>query len=372
MRPVSERFLRTVRGSHTMTARARVVVPGQTGTDPTGTVIPILGGDVQLNGRADVRSALQLTTEGSLWPIWASDPLAPYGNEVFVERGVQYGNGVTEWVSLGYHRINTPEQDDAPDGPIIIQAQDRMSGIVDGRLPAPIQFPATMTFGAITAQLVTDIYPSAVIEWDDLAVRDRQVGRATIAEQDRYGYLRDLWDSLGKIAYWDHRGILVIKSPPDASSPVAEISHGQDGVLVFLSRRLTREGVHNAIVATGEGADAASPVRAVAVDSSPNSPTYWHGPFGKAPLFYSSPLITTADQARTAARSMLARELGLPYAVDFGVVPNPALEPDDPVRVRYPGRSEVHVIDRLSVPLTAAGAMTASTREQTTVLIGVV
>ena len=65
MRPVSERFLRTVRGSHTMTARARVVVPGQTGTDPTGTVIPILGGDVQLNGRADVRSALQWAARAS-------------------------------------------------------------------------------------------------------------------------------------------------------------------------------------------------------------------------------------------------------------------------------------------------------------------
>ena len=371
MRPVSEAFLRTVRGSHTMTARARVVAPGQTGVNPTGTEVPILGGDVHLDGRADVRSTLQLITEGSLWPVRADGLLAPYGNELFVERGIKYGNGTTEWVSLGYHRIDTPEQDDAPDGPIVIQAQDRMSGIVDGRLTQPIQFPATMTFGAITAQLVTDIYPSATIEWDDLAVRDRQVGRATIAEQDRYRYLRDLWDSLGKTACWDHRGILVIKSPPDVSSPVAEISHGQGGVLVSLSRRLAREGVYNAVVASAEAADVESPVRAVAVDNNPASPTYWHGNFGKVPRFYSSPLLTTLPQAQAAAASMLARQLGLPYAVDFGVVPNPALEPDDPVRVRYPGRNEVHVIDRLTVPLTAEGVMTASTREQTVVLIGV-
>lgn len=371
MRPVSERFLRTVRGSHQAVFEARIVAPGQTGVDPDGTSIPILGGDVQFDGSAQVRATLELTTEGrGMWPTRASDLLAPYGNEIFVRRGIRYGNGETEWVSLGYYRIYTPEQDRVPDGPIRISARDRMSGIVDGRLTTPRPFPAATTYGQVVSELVGEIYPWATIEWDDNAVRDSQIGRQVIAEDDRHKVLDDLVTSTGRVWWWDHRGVLVIRTPPSPGSPVWEINHGEGGVLVSLSRRLTREGVYNAVVATSEGADTATPVRAVAVDGDPASPTYWGGPFGRVPRFFSSPLITTQGQAATAATNMLIRQLGLPYAVDFTAVPNPALEPHDPIRVRYPGRSEVHVIDRLTIPLTAGAALTASTREQTNVLIG--
>ncbi|MGK5737280.1 DUF5047 domain-containing protein [Micromonospora sp. URMC 103] len=371
MRPVSDAFLRTVRGSHRAVFEAVVVAPGQTGVQPTGTVIPILDGDVDLNGSAPIRSTLELTTDGhSAWPTRAADILAPYGNEVFVRRGIRYGNGTTEWVSLGYHRIYTVEQDQVPDGPIRISAQDRMSGIVDGRLPGAQAFPAAMSRGAMLAALVTEIYPWATIEWDEPAVRDAAIGRQIIAEDDRYKVCDELVTAVGKTWWWDHRGVLVVRTPPSPSQPVWAVNHGAGGVLVTLSRRLTREGVYNAVIATGEGADTAKPVRAVAVDVGNLSPTYWGGPFGKVPRFFSSPFITTYTQAWEAAKNMLLEEIGLPYAVDFTAVPNPALEPGDTVLVKYPGRSETHVIDRLTVPLTVEGALTASTREQATVLIG--
>ena len=371
MRPVSDAFLRTVRGSHQMVAEARIVAPGQTGVNPDGTTILILGGDVELQASRQVRSTLDLTTPGKgMWPTAASDLLAPYGNEVFVRRGVKYGNGVTEWVSLGYFRIDTPEQDQAPDGPISLLGQDRMAGIVDGRLSALRAFPASTTRGAMLSALVGEIYPWATIEWDDTAVRDAPIGRQIIVEEDRHAACDELVTGVGKRWWWDHRGVLVVRTPPAPTSPVWEVNHGAGGVLVELGRRLTREGVYNAVVATGEGADTTTPARAVVVDSDPLSPTYFYGPFGKVPRFFSSPLITSNSQAATAAASLLRQQLGLPYAVDLSVVPNPALEPDDPIRVRYPGRSEVHVVDRLTIPLTASGALSASTREQTNVLIG--
>lgn len=373
MRPVSAAFLRTVRGSHRMVAEVRVVAPGQTGVDPTGVALAVdedAGGDVQVDGAADVRSTVEVTVVGrGMWPTRAADLLAPFGNELFVRRGIRYGNGVTEWVSLGYHRIYTPEQDDAPDGPIRVSGKDRMSGIVDGRLTAPRAFPASTTYGAMLSALVTEIYPWATIEWDD-ATSGQQIGRQIIAEEDRYAVLNDLVTSVGKVWWWDHRGVLVVRTPPSPTAPVWDVNHGEGGVLVQLGRRLTREGVYNAVVAVGEGADTAMPVRSVAVDLNPNSPTYWHGPFGKVPRFYSSPFITSESQAASAASSLLRQHLGLPYAVDFTAVPNPALEPYDAVRVTYPGRTEVHVLDRLTIPLTAAAPLTASTREQTTTLIG--
>lgn len=372
MRPVSDAFLRTLRGSHTAVFEARICAPGQTGVDPTGTTIPILGGDVRLDGTADVRSTLDMTTEGrGMWPRTAADLLAPYGNEVFARRGIDYGTGV-EWVSLGYFRLYTPEQDDAPDGPIRLAGKDRMSGLVDGRLLTPLHVPSTSTYGGVTTQLVQQVYPGAVIEWDDTTVRDTAIGRALIAEQDRYVFLRDLWDSVGKIGHWDHRGVLVIADPPDPTTPVWDINHGHDGVLISMSRQVTREGVYNGVVAEGEAADTQAPPRAVVVDLEANSPTFWYGAFGQVPTFYTSPFITTAAQATTAAAAKLRKVIGLPYNVDFGAIPNPALEPDDPVRVRYSDRDapEIHILQDLTIPLTVDAAMTASTREQTRVLIG--
>lgn len=371
MRPVSQRFLGALRGSHEAVFEATVVTPGQTGVQPTGTTIPIVDGNVQIDGTAQIRSTLELTTTGrGMWPTRAGDLLAPYANEVHVRRGISLGGGVTEWVSLGYHRIYTPEQDWVPDGPIRLSCRDRMSGILDGTLTAPRSFPSTTTYGTVVSTLVTDIYPWATIEWDLPGWRDSSIGRQAIAEGDRYKFLDDLIKATGKVWWWDHRGVLVIRTPPPASNPVWEVNEGEGGVLVSLSRRLTREGVYNGVIATGEGADTAAPVRALVVDSDMTSPTQWGGPFGKVPKPFSSPLITTAAQAWTAASAMLSQLLGLPYAVDLTAVPNPALEPYDPIRVTYPGRAETHVIDRMTIPLTVEAPLTASTREQSTVLIG--
>lgn len=371
MRPVSQEFLNAIRGSHAMSARARVVTTFATGTDPAGTEIPVFGGDVRVDGTASIRSTIDLVTDGTgMWPTVSNTLLAPYGNELFVERGVQFGGGTTEWCSLGYFRINAPGQDFPPDGPIRISGADRMAGIVDGRLPAPRQYLSTASYSDVVDDLVLDIYPAATIEWDD-ATDVELLGRTVIAEEDRYGFLHDLVTSLGKVCFWDHRGVLVIQDTPDTGTSVFDVNHGRDGVLVSMSRELSRDGVYNGVVATGEAADTTDPVRVLVVDGNPASPTYWHGPFGKVPRFFSSPFITDQTQAASAASSILRKALGLPYTVDFTAVPNPALEPLDPVTVSYSDRagSERHVIESLTIPLTAQGVLGASTREQTVVIV---
>lgn len=337
MRPVSDGFLSALRGSHRATVQAFVVAPGQVGVAPTGTEITVLSGDVQMDAKAAIRSTIDMTTDGTgSFPDNASDALAPYGNELFVRRGIAFGGGSVEWVSLGYFRISAVGQDDAPNGPIQISGQDRMVGIVDARLLAPIQFGSTETFGDVVNQLVTEVYPWATIEWDDETETD-PIARTVIAEEDRHKFLDELVTSRGKTWFWDHRGILVIRDVPDPVDVVWEANAGANGVLVQMSRELSREGVYNAVVATGEALDTTTPPRAVAYDDNPDSPTYWDGDFGKVPRFYSSPFITTDSQAGTAAASILRQNLGLPYSVDFTQVPNPALEPWDPVAINLAG-----------------------------------
>ncbi|PZG14416.1 DUF5047 domain-containing protein [Micromonospora craterilacus] len=365
MRPVSDAFLRTISGSHQMVAEARVVAPGQTGVAPDGLLLAVESGDVQLDGTADVRSTVDLTVVGEgMWPSRPADPLAPYGNELHLRRGIKFSSGRTEWVSLGYHRIDSPKQDEVPNGPIRLTAQDRMAGLKDAQLVAARQYLTGSTVGSVLEHLVREVYPAAVIEWDD-ETPSTTLRRSLMVEQDRHAFLAELVTAHGKIWYWDHRGVLVIKGVSPSTSPVYTVSHGAGGVLVRLSRELSRDGVRNACVAVGEGADTVVPARAVVIDNDPASPTFFYGPFGQVPEFFSSPFIVDNGQARVAAAAILARSLGLPYSVDFSMVPNPALEPWDPVRITYPGRSETHRIERITVPLTAAGEMTATTREQT-------
>lgn len=372
MRPVSAAFLSTLTGSHAMASEALVVETFQSTVAPVGTSMSIINGKVKLDGTADIRSTLDLTLDGTrLWPTHTNSLLAPYGNEIFVRRGVQLGAGTTEWCSLGYFRIQSPDQEVPPDGPIRIEGLDRMAGIIDARLLEPRQFMSTETYGDIVTELITEVYPTAVIQWDD-ATDLNTLDRALIVEEDRHGFLKELITSLGKIWYWDHRGILVILDPPDPTAFVYEVNHGHNGVLVDVSRDLTREGVFNAVVVLGEATDTETPARGVAIDADPTSPTYFYGRFGPVPRFYSSPFITTDAQAQTAAEAILQRELGLPYSISLTAIVNPALEPYDSIRVRYSNvdGAELHVIQDLEVPLIADATMSIGTREQTTTLIG--
>lgn len=377
MRAVSASFLSSIRGSHDAVFRARVCTTFQVGTDPAGVEISVLGGNVKSSASADIRSTLELTTSEA-WPRLPSDLITPYGNEIYVERGIAYGNGRTEWVGLGYFRIETPEQDEVPDGVITLSGSDRMAGIRDARFLAPRQFPALMARGDMVNLLIREVYPDALVVWDDEVLAAGSIGRTIITEDDRLGCLQDLLTSVASVGYFDHRGVFVVKPAPTVTgAPVFDVDAGTGGVLVSMSRSLTREGIYNVVVATGEAGDTAAPARGVVANLDPRSATYYYGRFGPVPMFYSSPFLTTNAQAVQAAKALLRRQLGLPYQVDLTAIPNPALEPGDVVRVRYPRRSrsrslltEPHLLDEVTIPLDAASPVALKTRLQQAETIG--
>lgn len=377
MRAVSDAFLRTVAGSHAMAARARVCTTFQSGNQPTGTFVDIVDGDVASDATAQTRSTLDITIGGTLngatlWPSRASDLLGPYGNEIYVERGVETANGSTEWVGLGYFRIDTPEQASPPDGPIRIAGSDRMAGIVDGSLTTPIQFPATATYGTVVSTLVGRVYPTAIIDWDD-ATNGVAIGRAVIVTDNVYQFLDDMFTAIGKIWYWDYRGHLTIRDQPGPSAtPDVELVAGAGGVLVQSTRTITRVGVKNAWVVTGQGTDTLDPATAIVYDNNPSSPTYYNGRFGPVPGYFTSPFITDEPGAASAGQALLLRSVGLPYQINFQAVANPALEPWDTALIRQHTRMgvELHQLRNVTIPLVASRPMTAQTKEQTMVLVG--
>lgn len=372
MRPVSAAFLRALRNSHTAITRVRVCSTYQTGTDPDGEELALIAGAVTLDATADVRATADVTTDGrGRWPAAPADLLAPYGNELYIERGVEV-SGTREWVGLGYFRIDRPDQDAAPDGPIRLSGSDRMAGIVDSKLTTPINWLPGHTFRQAFERMTTEVYPDLAIRYD-FNPDGIALGRSVLVDEDRYGFLADWCRSIGKTMYFDHAGTLVVASVPDPTEPVWTVDHGPTGVLVSMSRSMDRQGIFNAVVAEGEAADGQPPVRAIAYDVGPNSPTYWYGRFGKLPRRYSSSLLTRQAQAEQAAVSLLSRSLGAPYSVSFGAVPNPALEPNDPILITYADESpaEHHVVQTLDVGLGEGDTMTGTTREVSNVVVDV-
>lgn len=373
MRPVSAQFLAALRGSHKSFARAQVLTSFQTGTRPVGGVeLNIIDGAVSLDGDADVRGSVELVTTGGLnvFPQRPTDGLTPYGNELFIESGIQLGNGSTEIVSQGYFRIDSDEQSNAPFGTIRITAYDRMKGIVEARLTTPVSFVAGTTVLTIFTTLVLEVYPLATIEFDDASFANSSLVSTQVAEESRFDFLNNIVTSNGKIMYWDYRGILVIKTAPDPTASVWTVNAGTQGVLVDATRSLTREGVYNAVVAVGESVNDTPPVRAVVIDDDPTSPTYWFGKFGKIPRFFSSSFITTFEQAASAAAGILKKTLGLPHAVNFSAISNPALEPLDAVTIDQLDVVAIHVIQTLVIPLTVDRPLTATTRRQANLQLG--
>lgn len=364
MRGVSEAFLDAVRGSHDMVSEMRILTTYQEGVDPEGEVLDTIVGSVTLSASSDVRANASVMIPGyNVWPLNNNDLLTPYGNEVFIRRGIDFGNGSIEWVSFGYFRIDEVSHTKSEDYPITLTCYDRMIGIIEARLLTPVQFEAGITVGSIVEYLVLEVYPDATIEWDD-STDTTIITRSQIAEENRFGFLQELVTSYGKIMYFDYRGIFVIRDVPDRTEAVFDVNAGAHGVLIELNRSRSREGVYNAVVVNGEGADGQDPVFAIVVDNDTKSPTNYYGRFGKVPKFYTSTFITTNAQALATARSMLLRTIGLPYSVDFRAVPNVALEPYDAVSITTRRSRELHVLDTIEFPLDAQSDMRSSTQVQ--------
>lgn len=379
MRPVSAAFLRTLRGPHTDLFRVKVITEFQTGTTPVGTEVDVISGSVSQSSTADIRSSIPGITIDAKWPLSQFDLMAPYGNELFVERGIEFGNGQKEWVGLGYFRINTPQQDLIPDGPVTVTCSDRMAGIIDAEFLKPRQFDETMTRRELVSLLVTEIYPLVTIDWDDAAIADAPIGQTLIVESDRFGTIKDVVTAVGKVAFFNYEGKFKIMTPPDSSGPASwTIDAGHAGVLVEMSRNLTREGVKNVWVCTGQAPDSNTAAYGTAADFGDNSPTRYGGRFGIVPGRYDSPLLITDAMCVTAATELLKKSLGLPYQVNVSSVPNPAVEPNDVIAVAYPDRArstslrvEKHVVDEVTIPLgISGGPLQLKTRDQSLILIG--
>jgi len=299
-----------------------------------------------------------------------------YAHEIYLERGVQYANGTTEYVGLGYFRVNSVEDvvirsKKFSGSAIRISGEDRMANLRDGRVPSPLQFGSSASVASVLDFLITDVMPGVTTVYDSTgwpggSAAATLLGSDHFVDQDRLAFIQELVRAYGKICYFDYAGRFVVKTPPTTTgTPVFNINAGANGVLVRAARTISRDGVYNAVVATGEPVGDQVPVYGIAFDNDPASPTFYGGVFGKVPKFFSSSFLTTDAQCGSAAQNLLDATHGFPYSVALGLVPNPALEAWDIISVTYSeGYTEVHIIDTIKYSMSVDDEMEIRTRKQ--------
>lgn len=346
--------------SHGMAARATVYSPlyGELS-------VPIAGGQITADSGSQVRRTGSVLADPSLWPQSPQSLLAPFGAEMLVEYGIALRSGNIEWVPVIRGSLDDAQRTRPFSGSADVEVKlvDRAARVAEARLTIPGQTRSGFSAVAEITRLVQEVLPSTVVS-DRTGISTAAAVIDIPRERWDEGVER-LADSLAAEAYFDASGVLVVRPQPTLADQIAWYARTKDfSTLVGAKDRLTREGVYNRVVVTGQRSDGTPPVYAVADDNDPTSPTYIGGPFGIKTYTYTSALITTVPQAQATANALLARVRGGGVQSTFEALVNPALEPGDVVGVMADDGTVVQrlILDKASVPLSPTGTQSLASR----------
>lgn len=350
--PLSGAAQAALRGSHSVTYR----VTAYTGK---GTIdVPISGGAVSADSKSQIRRTATIdVSDITLW-----DLLAPFGTEVFIEYGIVTPDG-TEWVPLIYGVAGGSTDTRPRDGAkgFTVTISDRSVLVTQARYELPSQTVGGALATAEITRLITEVLPTVTVT--DLTGSLMVLPQLSISKDRWSEGVEKIADALAAECYADRLGNFVIApTPTDADPEVWTVDEGERGVLVTANRALTRESVYNAVIVVGTRTDGAPPILARVYDDDPDSQTYYGGPFGKKPLFYSSAAIVTTAQGLATGTALLARSRGTQAAIALTNITNPGLDPGDVVLSRFDGLTYRHVIDSVSVPLDPTAIQGIGTR----------
>lgn len=244
-----------------------------------------------------------------------------------------------------------------------LAGQDRSARVIDAKFEEPYQIAAGTNYAVAIRDTLALGVQGLIFDFADVdavtPLLNAQEGG------DRWAFCQEMAKAIGMTLYFDARGWCVLRPITQPAGDVAaELVEGEGGLLLKAGSQWARAGAFNRVIATGENTGQTTIARGVATDDNPLSPTYYYGPFEKVPMFYNSPLITSNDQAAAAAQGLLVKQLGTTQSVNFGAIVNPALEPNDVITITRAraGIDERHIVDQLTIPLTAEQSMTGRTR----------
>lgn len=323
--------------------------------------IPVSEGTLEIDRTIRVPERLSFTLprndRGLDWDATATPnhPLAPYGQTVILELGVELASGMVEWLQRGEFLISSAEIDGDD---VNVTAVGLLALIEEARFVVPFQ-PNSNSYKTNIRQLVE---PALTVKFDS-AFYAAPYTTTTLStsrinwDEDRLGALYEVLDAWPAQAAVDANGVLVVSLSEDPSTSVLTLTDGVGGTIIAWSGASSRDGAYNVVVARGQN-DQGATVQGVFYDQNPVSPVRYNGPFHRMPVpyFFSSPLIGTYSQAASAARSVWhrLRRTSAPRIQATGV-PHPGLEVGDRVSVVSDLFTGDAIVERISLPITADG-----------------
>lgn len=355
---VDSAFEAIIAGSHQVATRVDVLF----NREAIAEGLPATDGSVTADRTAAIMSSCSVEIADPLRvPVAADDILTPYGYELRVWRGVTVPGG-SLMAPLGVF----PIQRSSVDGTTLLSSitgQDRSKLVSDAIFEDTYQIAAGTNYAtAIQAVIeagasgLTFLFPSTTFTTPLLTFGP---------DDNRWDVVRNMARNIGNEILFDGLGRCVMRAEPSfQDTPVGEISEGVN--MLSATFDLDREPAHNRVVATSSNSSLDQVFRGVATDNDPASPTYYFGPFGKKARPYSSPFLASNAQCESAAAAILASNLGVAKAVSVSALTDPRREPSDVVRVRRAalGLDELHIIDKLTIGLSAGDSMSAVVRSQ--------
>ncbi|WP_229995952.1 hypothetical protein [Arthrobacter sp. Bi26] len=211
-------------------------------------------------------------------------------------------------------------------GTVQLSAVDLTAGVDLDKFEAPESASGLTVLGEF-ARLTANHFPTVV----DAGVPDADVGPFTVWDRERLEACQDLLARVDAGYRMGSDGECHVY--PRKSAPVWRVEPGQG--LVSVKRKQESDGLHNKWVVEGKDSGDGRPVRATAAIDT--GPLRYGGAFGRAPLFYSSEMITTDGQALAYAiqlREEFLSSLAIELAVE--TVPRPELQAGDWIEVGCP------------------------------------
>jgi hypothetical protein len=284
-------------------------------------------------------------------PTTPDHPLARYGQQLDVSIVVTSTVTAQSWTTrIGRYKITDWADDDQ--GTVTVNAEGGLGWVRDNLITVPMSPVGSLV---TEAQRLTPL--GMGISFDP-ALTDRAVPTSMSWSDDRLGAMKEIADAWPALLRTDEWGQILYKSPlPPVPSPVMTLHDGSGGTVMLAPGSDTRSEAYNQVLAQTSNATATD-IQGIA--SATSGPMSVNGPYGVVTKKWSSPLITTVDEANAAAATMLANSMRPALSFPIQIAPDPRVDIDDPVLVLRTGLpDQIGYVVGYEIPLTVAdGYMT--------------
>lgn len=321
-----------------------------------------LGGSVSATLTSRVSRTCDISFDESFYPYLATDLLAPYGNILKAERGIEFADNSRMAWTVFIGRIQQTQLNE--DGTVRCFAADFATDISDVKFLLPENSQTGVTVPTEIMRLISDAKADATFGTFDLFAQPVQ---PLTWQLDRAQALDELAQSVG--AFWyplaDGHFVLRRYQWTVPANPIVTYSDGPGGSVIASAASRSRESVYNSLTVTGERLNGDAPVYATAQDTTPESLTYINGAFGRRHQLMRLQTPATQSSAQGAAFDNLRRLSALVDSWSWTMTPDAALELGDVVSLDVRDRTGiVQVVADFRIPLDVSGLMTVSGRSQ--------